>query len=290
MTGRHLRLSGTLAALGLAALLALSGCAGGPMRTRPVTPKLRPPAIARQGVLRIAVDEHYPPFASLDGGQVIGLDADVGAALAAQLGLKAEFVDVPVTGIGAALREKRVDVALGGVPITQAALSEVTVATSYLADAPVLFSPGASVTVQDLDRLRVAVQKGSPAFWLLRAKVGEERLMVFPALRDAFNAVKSGKADAVAGDAIVAGYIRREFPSLLYAGQLADAGPLALMVAKDAAAVEPSAREAMDELAATGVLDAIRGKWLGDLPALSVPSSADMPSGDASRSLDTTLP
>lgn len=255
----------------------LAGCASAPRAARKLpTPKLRPPAIARAGVLRVAVDAHYPPFASFEDGRLVGIDGDVAEALAAQLGLTAEFVDVPADGIGAALREKRADVALGGVPITEAALSEVTVATSYLSDAPVLFSRGTSVTVDDLASIpRIAVQKQSPSYWLLRGKVGEERLLVVPSLREAFAAASAGKADAVAGDAIVGGYIRREFPQLLYAGQLADATPLAVTSGKDSSQIEPAVREAMDELAATGVLDAIRGKWLGDLPALWMPSAVE---------------
>jgi ABC-type amino acid transport substrate-binding protein len=246
---------------------------------------LHSPAIAKEGVLRIGVDAHYPPYASFDGKQVVGLDADVAAALAGQLGLKPEFVDVPGDQLDSALREKRVDVAFGGVTVPEAALSDVAVSTSYLSDAPVLFARDASVSAESLDAVRVAVQKGSLAYWLVRVRVPQDRLVAFATLREAFAAVAADKADAVAGDGIVAGYVRRDFPALRFAGQLGDAAPLAVTVAKDGASIEAPVREAMDELAATGVLDAIRGKWLGDLPALRAASSAV-----TTDSLDTTAP
>lgn len=276
-----------VAALALAAAftLVLSACTSTPPSPGASAPKLHSPAIGKDGVLRIAVDAHYPPYASFDGKQVVGLDADVAAALAGQLGLKPEFVDVPGEQLDAALREKRADVALGGVTVPEAALSDVAVATSYLSDAPVLFARDASVSAEALDGVRVAVQKGSLAYWLVRVRVPQDRLVALPTLRDAFTAIASGKADAVVGDGIVAGYVHRDFPALRYVGQLGDAAPLAVTVAKDGASIEAPVREAMDELAATGVLDAIRGKWLGDLPALKT-----VPSAGTTDSVDTTIP
>lgn len=270
------------AAMFVAALLALTACTPAAPDAPRSAPLLEPPAILERGVLKVAVDAHYPPFASLEGTKVVGIDADVANALASQLGLTAELVDVPASQLATALAGKRVDVALGGVPVSAADLSEVTVATSYLSDAPSLFTAEGTASPDALEGKHIAVQADSPSYWLLHKKMGDAALVVVSTLREALMAVTAGKAEAAAGDAVVAGYIAREYPSLRFSGQLADASPLAVMTSNEASGTETPVREAMDRLAATGVLDAIRSKWLGSLPALTAGSLADTSAVDTS--------
>jgi ABC-type amino acid transport substrate-binding protein len=252
-------------ALAVVLAVVLAGCAPGSAPQQPLKPKLKPPAIGKAGVLRVAVDAHYPPFASLEGSAIVGIDADVAFALAQQLRLTPVLVDVPSTGTADALHAKRVDVALGGVSITKAAVSDVAIATSYLSDVPGIFVPKSGGTAFDLATMKIAAQQGSQAYWLLKGRVPDANLITFPTLREAFEALSDGRADAVAGDGIVGGYISRDFPGVVMTAQLADAVPLAVMVARDDAVLEPAVRGAVDALAGGGVLDAIRHKWLGAL-------------------------
>lgn len=287
----RVRVLACVLALGAVAAV-LSGCGSAPASSgRAVAPKLRPPGIAKAGVLRVAVDASYPPFAAKDATGFTGLDVDVASALAARLGLRAEFVDVPVGSLSAALREKRADIALGGLPMTDAALSDVAVATSYLSDAPVLFSREGSTVPEGVAGLRIGVQKESAAYWLLRAKVGEDALVAAASLREAFDRLAAGDVDAVAGDALVGGYILREYQTLRMTTQLADAIPLAVLVPKDADAVESVVRDEMDVLAGGGVLDAIRAKWVAQLPPLRLAAAVEEPAGEADgASLVTVTP
>lgn len=239
-------------------------------------PKVFPPVIGEAGVLRAGVDLGYPPFAGVDEGVEAGIDVDVAAAIAERLGLKLRLVDVGDEGVAAALESGKVDIALAATPITDAVLADVSTAGSYLVDGPAIFSvvPSGTVTPQltpeTLAGKRIAVQKDSAAFWKLESDFGEGYAQPYDTLRAAFDALVGGQADVVIGDAAVAAYIARDYTDVRFVGQFGPAQPLGVAVKKDSPELESAVREALDALAAEGVLGTIRSKWLGDLPELSV--------------------
>jgi polar amino acid transport system substrate-binding protein len=265
----------------VATAFSVAACSSAPSpKAQVLTPKVKPPVIAKAGVLHVAVDSSYPPFAAKQDGTIVGIDADVAAALAQELGLKLVLVDVKPDALALALRHHTVDVGLGAIPITQASLSNVTIASSYLIDGPALFAKDTSLTAAGISGVPVAVQKGSQAYWALMARPGA-KLVAVTSLRDAFKALSNGSAQAVAGDALVAGYIRRDFPGVGFVGQLGEATPLGVSVAADAKQLGAAVSDALDKLAGTGVIDAIRSKWEGDLPALTVSGSPEASSAIA---------
>jgi polar amino acid transport system substrate-binding protein len=274
------RTATVLALVSLAALLA--GCVGG-IGTPVPTPKLSPPVIVRPGVLRAVVDLSYPPFAGQVQGEKAGLDVDVAAAIAEQLGLKLELVDATPT-VGADLvKAGTVDIVLGALTVDQAVASQLAFAGTYVSDGPAVFaSTGTSVTVDDLASKRIAVQKDSAAYWALADEYGEAPLVVMPSLSEAMKAVASGKADVAAGDALVGSYMLRGFPRLHYVGQIGSAYPLGVGVSGSKPKLESDVRRILDRLASQGVLDTLRRKWAGDLPSLTVapiPLSSDASAG-----------
>ena len=264
----------TLTAVALAAVLALvAGCAGGIAATK-LEPRLSPPVITRPGVLRAAIDLNYPPFGGTVKGQHVGLDVDVAAAIAEQLGLKLEIVDAtPADGADLAHNSK-VDIVLGGLTVEQSVSLQLAYAGTYVTDSSAVFgSDVASLTLGDLSNKRIAIQMGSASYWFLLDKYGEGPLVVKPTLLEAMQAVAAGKADIVAGDALVATYIGRQVPGLKYGGQLAAAFPVGVGVATDKTKLEAEVRSILDKLSSQGVLETLRRKWAGDLPRFTVPAS-----------------
>ncbi|MDO9557587.1 MAG: transporter substrate-binding domain-containing protein [Coriobacteriia bacterium] len=267
------------------AAIAVSGCAK-QAEEPAIEPTVAPPVIGEAGVLRAGVDLSYPPFAGEDGGVEAGLDVDIVAAIAERLGLKLELVDIGPGGAAAALEAGDVDIALGALPITDAVLADVAFAGSYLVDGPAFFSfetsasadSSATAPVVDAAALggqRVGAQQGSVAFWSLEGEYGEGFVTGFTSLADALEALAAGEIDVVAGDAAIAAYLARDYPGVVYAGQYGSGLPLGVAIAKDATELETAVRETLDALAAEGVLDTIKAKWLGTFPQLGVASEAD---------------
>lgn len=267
------------AVLVLAVVVSVGGCKKEPEEPA-LEPKVAPPVIATEGVLKAGVDLEYPPFAGVDGGDEAGIDVDVAAAIAEQLGLRLELVDVKPDEIAAALNDGEVDIMLGATPITDAVLADVSSAGSYLIDGPGIFAKlaeGSEVTTVTPDQLagkRVGAQQGSPSFWQLEFDFGEGFASAYPTLKEAFEALDAGELDYVVCDAAVGAYISRDYDGIAFVGQFADATPLGIAVKKDATELETQVRSILDALAADGTLDTIRSKWLGDLPQLQVPPSS----------------
>lgn len=264
----------TVAVIALSiALLGVAGC--GKKAEPQLQAKVKPPAVGKAGVLRAGVDFSVPPFAGKQGSKQAGIDVDVAAALADKLGLKVEYVEVKPSDAATALAEGKVD-AVFSVPLTAADLSRVSAAGTYMTDAPAIFmaSPDTTYTIDNIPAGTIAVQEGSESFWLLDADAASGQLLPFKTLRKAFEAVQSGDASSVAGDALVGAYIARDFAPITFAGQIGDGTPLAVVVSADNATLSDAVMKALDELAADGVLDSIRSKWVGSLPALTVEETA----------------
>lgn len=252
---------------------ALSGCAGS-VDVAPMKPKVAPPVVLKAGELTVAVDMSYPPFASKTGEDKAGWDIDVAAAIADRLGLKLVLVDAKPEAAAKLLTAKKADVVLGDLTIARALDLDVAFAGSYTSDAPAVFaSKGTTPSPDALGGERIAVQKGSEAYWQLADMYGEESLTLYPSLREAISAVAAGQADVAAGDAMVGGYMLRDFPKVVLAGQLALASPVGVGVSKSTPRLEEAVRRALDEMSAQGVLTTLRRKWVGNLPQLKSPGT-----------------
>lgn len=279
----------TLTAVALVALVTLlAGCTGGIGEAK-LSPRLSPPSISRPGVLRAAIDLSYPPFGGTVKGQKVGLDVDVASAIAEQLGLTLEIVDVKPAAAAELAKSGKVDIVLGALTVEQAVSLQLAYAGTYVTDSAAVFaSDVASLTIGDLSAKRVAVQNGSATYWLLLDEYGEGPLVVTPTLLEAMRSVTGGQADVVAGDALVAAYIARTVPGLKYGGQLAPAYPIGVGVAQDKTKLETEVRTILDKLSSQGVLETLRRKWAGDLPRFAVPARAGSESATATPEATST--
>lgn len=260
-------------------LLALgSGCAAVPDDEPALTPTIAPPLISQAGVLRVGVDTSYPPFAGEDKGREVGIDVDVASALADRFGLKLELVKITPAEAAPSLADGEIDLAIAGISITDAVGTDVVFAGSYLVDGPALFSLTIGGSAEPtgapafdpatLGKARVGCQQESSAYWGVESAYGDGYAVGYPTLREAFEALRGGEVDVVACDAMVGAYLARDFPGVVFVEQFGAAAPVGVVVASDAQELEIEVREALDALSADGVLDAIRRKWVGDLPVL----------------------
>jgi polar amino acid transport system substrate-binding protein len=266
-------------------LLAASGCKA--EEPPALQPTVAPPLIGTEGVLKAGVDSELPPFAGVDAGQQAGIDIDVAAALAERMGLRVEYVEVKPSEAASALAQGKVDVVLS-IPPTDSSLSSLSLAGSYVTDAPALFittegtaSVEPSLTLEAPLPSPIGVQEGSESFWMLRSEFDSETIKPFKTLREAIDELASGELEMVAGGALVGAYIARDFPMVRLGGQMAPASPLAVAVAAEKSELGDAVRAVLDELAADGVLEAIRLKWVGSLPQLIGPESEGVDTPDA---------
>lgn len=91
-----------LAALVLALCVGfMSGCSSNSYTPEPSEQKIDNSLLHTPGTLRVGVDASNAPYAAQSQGSIVGIDVDTAAALADELGLKLELVDVGTNAEGA---------------------------------------------------------------------------------------------------------------------------------------------------------------------------------------------
>ncbi|PKQ10170.1 MAG: hypothetical protein CVT69_01125 [Actinobacteria bacterium HGW-Actinobacteria-9] len=283
-------ISKTLAAALLFAVIVLAGC--GDNQAAPevnIEPKVKPPVVAEAGVLRAGMDLDYPPFAGVDGGRNAGIDIDVASALAHELGLTLEIVEVEPSEIATALADGTVDIVMS-VPLAQDTILGATLSGIYIADGPAYFTKGSQeatgsseatgtadasaavepVSITALLGSKIGAQQGSESFWFLGYEIGESEVATFTTLREAFEALDRGEIEVVAADALVGAYIARDFDDIAFGGLLTDPTPIGVAVALENTELDVAISSALDVLAANGTLGRVRSTWVGDVPPFAV--------------------
>lgn len=168
--------------------------------------------VRQRGSLRVGLDASFPPFESLTpDGRVVGLDADIARAIAADLGVEAEFVNIGFDGLYDALLARRVDLVISSLPHDPRRTRDVAYTRNYFNAGQALVTRagfGAIKTEADLAGRVVAVEWGSQAHMeglrLARKEQAAGRqidLRRYHTAAEALAALLGGEAEAAIVDA-----------------------------------------------------------------------------------------
>lgn len=120
---------------------ALAGCGGEQATSEPAADEATDEAadgdlgLVTEGSLTFAVSPDYPPFENLVDGEYVGLDMDLGRAVAEQLGLECVYTNIDFDGIVPAIvAGGQADAGLSGISITPDREDEVNFTTPYYID------------------------------------------------------------------------------------------------------------------------------------------------------------
>lgn len=243
---------------------AVAGCSSSEEYTPQLgSPKISSPAIGEDGTLRVGVNTNNSPLAGKSGDRVIGIDVDIAAAIADDLGLKLSVVDVGNNATDA-IDNDEVDVVMG-IDSTSKHDGYWT-SSQYLPTGVVLFAPEGDdkpAPTADSD-VKIAAQVSSKSAWAVTNTFGEDSLVSSSDLAGAFSDLGSGKVDYVASDAIIGMYAAsRQDVNVEIAALLDTAGGYCAMCANDDTELQEAIGSALDGLVANGTVDVIEDKWLG---------------------------
>jgi polar amino acid transport system substrate-binding protein len=262
--------------------LGLAGCIGpgkeGALTLPPA--KVSSPVLAQDGVLRVGVDSSHVPFAGSSDGAIIGIDVDIAASLAEELGLRLVIVDVAGQDVNALLRDGTIDVVMGIQPATTSTtipqFTEVQVGP-YLIDGPAAFTVSYSTEAADFDKnqlggARVSSQEGSLSAWQVEKDFGGANLETYPTLNRAYDDLVAGAISYVAADAIVGSFLAVKYADVSCVGLIADPTGVYMGVATDKTELATALTETLRTVRDNGTLQVIISKWLGPLSARTVSS------------------
>ncbi|WP_416409068.1 ABC transporter substrate-binding protein [Agrobacterium rosae] len=252
-----------------------------------------PPAIKDKKVLKVATDLTPPISFQAEDGKLIGIDADIAAALGVLLG-----VDVQMTNVGAgaaivpAVLSKRFDMTISGINDDVELEKQVDV-IDYMFDATTIMTikgnPLGIKSMEDLCGKKVAVPVGTFQARMVEAASAKcatpMNIMSIPKMPDVLQAVRTGRADAT-----VNGYATSVYTTENQTGKgvglqaLPDVrlavGYLGMLVSKDNSDLRDTVIASLQHMVDTGAYKAIMEKWgLGPLAVTTVKfnDAASMP-------------
>ena len=119
-------------------------------------------SIQSSGQLVVYTNANFPPFEFTAGNEIKGVDAEIGKAIAEELGVTATFKDAAFEGLCASLSTGKGDIVISGMTITEKRKEEVDFSNPYIKSVQYLILPKNSAigTFEDLAGKKVGVALG----------------------------------------------------------------------------------------------------------------------------------
>jgi putative glutamine transport system substrate-binding protein len=187
----------------MAVLVAASAC--GP--TSQSTPGPSVQAIKSKGEIVIATRSNLTGFGVTNPAtyDVQGLDADIGRAIATELGVKTHFVEPPEADRVAWLESGKTDLVISAFTITDQREKRIDFSIPYYrAGQTLMVKRGSPVqSVGDLNGRKVCTGEGSSSAKTLSKVAPQATQVLFKRYADAAQALVDGKCDAVSTDDVI---------------------------------------------------------------------------------------
>jgi len=255
----HFRIGQGLFAWGLALGLALcSGCRStAPSPSAPETP------------LRIGVIKDSPPIIFRAKKRWMGVEAELGRALATRLGRKPVFVVYPARRLTQALLDGKVDILMAGLTITEERRVQMDFSSPYL-----VVGQTALIRPSDLlhyntkikirsARARMGVIEGSDADHLVSQYFSHTIRVPFQSSRKAVAALKKDDIDLWMGNAPAIWWVaQQQTPPLAITPALFAKEEVAWAFRRESVSLRESANQALRDWQKDGTLESVLGRWL----------------------------
>lgn len=226
------------------------------------------PSTLQKGVLKIGMEGTYAPFTYKDDkGNLTGFDVDIARAVAAKLGLKAEFVLTEWSGILAGLQANKYDVIVNQVGITAERQKTIGFSKPYAYSSPQIIvkktGSFAPKTLADLKGKRVGVGLGSNFEKQLR-DAGGINVVTYPGAPEYLADLAAGRLDAAFNDRLLVGYlIKSQNLPVRGAGVIGDPEAVGIAMKKTNTSLKAAVDKALLQLKADGTYAKISRKWFG---------------------------
>ena len=228
--------------------------------------------MAMAETLKMGTNATFPPYEFYDDatGEVVGIDAEVAAAICAKLGCELEIVDMDFYAIIPAVTTGKIDFGMAGMTVTEERLQSVDFTTSYATGIQsVIVKEDSEITsVDDLfaegANHKIGVQQGTTGDIYCSGDIEEAGLGTIERYKngtDAVLALTSGKVDCVVIDNQPAlKYVEANEGLKILDTEYA-VEDYAIALAKDSELTE-KINAALEELIADGTVQAIIDKYI----------------------------
>ena len=121
--------------------------------------------VQKSGKLVVATSPDFPPFESLEGGKVVGIEADIMELICQELGVELEIVQMDFDSVLVGIQAAKYDCAMSGITVTAERKNNMLFTDAYYNAAQVIVvKEGSEIHGKaDLNGKTVSVQTGTTA-------------------------------------------------------------------------------------------------------------------------------
>lgn len=274
------KLTAILASGVLAASLAMVGCSSGATGSSSSSSSASSESssaveaeemvLLNDGELTIITSPDYPPFENIENGELEGFEIDLMTAVAEQMGLTPNFVQMQFdTIIPAVVAGGQGDVGASGFSIDPDRAKEIDFTTSYYVDdQAVAVMKDSGITQEnaatDLNKegVIIAVQTGTTGETYAQENFPNATIQGYGNSTDCFAAMQSGQANAVCTNlAVVQRMITTAYSDAEIVIEVATGEEYAAVVSQSNPALTEAINEALAALEANGTIEELSNKW-----------------------------
>lgn len=268
LIGKKLVAAVSCAALVVSGSLALAGCQTETEMDSSLTPTVESGSTITDGTLTVGVNAANTPYGGTNSdNETIGLDVDLAAAIADELGLELQIVDVSSNG-RSALAEGQVDLVMGATK--SGSDDTVTYSSAYINDGASLYclegnEPESVSDVELGKKDKIIVQGGTNASSEVQAVVGVDYIEASSTMQEAFDSLVAGDQTYLVADAVIGDYFARNYEDVVRVGFIgADCvSPMYAITLTENYELTSAVSEAITTITDDGRLRVIEAKWLG---------------------------
>ncbi|HJP78114.1 MAG TPA: ABC transporter substrate-binding protein [Pseudonocardiaceae bacterium] len=233
-----------------------------------------------KGTLTIAADASYAPNEFTAGnGAIIGMDVDLGNAIAQTLGMKANFVNASFDGILAGIQAGRYDLGMSSFSVTAAREQQVDFVSYFTAGTSTMVtkcnpaniktlsdlcgkSVGAENGTTQLDQLTKPDVDGSIVKTCQQAGKSVPKAQGFPDQTGVNSALQAGRIDAYLADSPVVDYaLKQTGDAFTKVGGNLDTAPYGIAMPKTEGTLKNAIQAAVQHLIDDGTYAQILQHW-----------------------------
>ena len=218
------------------------------------------------GTLKMATNAYFQPYEYYDGEEIVGIDAEIAAAICDYLGYTLEIVDMEFDSIITSIQEGSCDFGMAGMTVSADRLEDVDFTSSYASGVQVVIvKEGSAITsVDDIAEStgKIGVQLGTTGDMYATGDYGAERITSYNNGNSAVLALLGGAVECVILDNEPAKKLVQANPGLKILDTTYADEDYAICVQKGNSQLLEDLNRALDALTKDGTIDAIINKYI----------------------------
>lgn len=222
-------------------------------------------AMADGDVLVMATNAEFPPYEYREGEEIVGVDAEVAALIAEELGMTLEIEDMAFDSILAAVQSGKADIGMAGITVTEDRKMSVNFSDTYTKATQVIIVQNDSeiTSPDDLVGKTIGVQLGTTGD-IYAEDIEDVTMERYNKGFEAVQALIQGKIDAVIIDGEPAKVFVEENEGIKLVDEAFTEEEYAIAIAKDNEELLEKVNAALATLEENGKFDEVLAKYIGD--------------------------